>query len=51
MQTPIGHRVVVIGRPPTGTKTRQRQPLPRRATGRRIVIIRDGQFVAGRPGG
>ena len=48
----IGGRCVVIGRTAAAAKKSGRRELPiQRATARRIVVIRDGEFVAGKPGG
>jgi hypothetical protein len=51
MHTKTGRRVVLIGRTPTTiTAGGPRAMLDRqRATHRRIVVIKDGQFVGGRP--
>jgi hypothetical protein len=51
MQTKTGRRVVLLGRTPTTTShSGPRDILDReRATHRRIVVIKDGQFVGGRP--
>jgi len=49
-QTRIGNRFVVIGRPaPAAEKVAHREPARRRATARRIVVIKDGELVGGRP--
>jgi hypothetical protein len=46
-----GSRFVVIGRaPPAGKKTGRRELPVQRALARRIVVIRDGELVGGRPG-
>jgi hypothetical protein len=50
-QTQIGNRVVVIG--PTASATEKiacRVPAPQRATPHRIVVIKNGELVGGRPG-
>jgi hypothetical protein len=50
-QTRIGNRFVVIGRPaPAAEKIAHREPTRRRATARRIVVIKDGELVGRRPG-
>jgi hypothetical protein len=49
--TQIGNRVVVIRSTAAATeKTGSRQPAPQRPTTRRIVVIKDGELVGGRPG-
>jgi hypothetical protein len=52
MQTMTGRRLVIIGGTATAASTHtQRETCDRqRATARRIVVIKDGQFVGGRPG-
>jgi hypothetical protein len=46
-----GNRIVVIGRTaPIHEKTSHREPSKQRARSQRIVIIRDGRLVRGRPG-
>jgi hypothetical protein len=51
MQTKTGSRVVLIGRTPTPiTHGGPREALDwQRATHLRIVVIKDGQFVGGKP--
>jgi hypothetical protein len=50
-RTKVGNRVVVIGSAAAANdKTGPRQPAPQRSTPRRIVVIKDGQMVGGRPG-
>jgi hypothetical protein len=50
-QTRIGNRCVVIaGTAPADGKAGRREPTERRAATRRIVVIRDGELVGGRPG-
>ena len=49
--TKIGSRFVVIGRAaPAGKNTGRRELSVQRAAARRIVVIRDGEIVGGRPG-
>jgi hypothetical protein len=49
--TKIGSRFVVIGRPaPAAERIARREPARRRATARRIVVIKDGELVGRRPG-
>jgi hypothetical protein len=49
--TQTGLRVVVIrSTAPANEKTAPRQPAPQRATPQRIVVIKDGELVGGRPG-
>ena len=52
MQTKTGSRVVIIGRTSTVTSinTRREALDPQRATPPRIIVIKDGQFVGGKPG-
>jgi hypothetical protein len=48
--TQSGNRVVVIGSVAAANeKTGPRQPAPQRPTTRRIVVIKDGELVGGRP--
>jgi hypothetical protein len=50
-QTKSGNRVVVIG--PTASAAKRathREPIGRRAPGRRIVVIKDGELVGSRRG-
>jgi hypothetical protein len=48
--TKSGNRVVVIrSTTPANEKTGPRQPAPQRSTPRRIVVIKDGELVGGRP--
>jgi hypothetical protein len=50
-QAQIGNRVVVIrSTAPANEKTGYRRPAPQRATPQRIVVIRNGEPVGGRPG-
>jgi hypothetical protein len=50
-QTKIGNRVVVISGPaPAPEKVTRREPADQRATSRRIVLIKNGELVGGRPG-
>ena len=47
----IGGRFVVIGRAaPAGKKTGRRELPVQRAAARRIVVIRNGEFVGSKPG-
>ena len=49
--TKIGSRFVVIGRAEAAGKKTGRRELPvQQATARRIVVIRNGELVGGRPG-
>jgi hypothetical protein len=49
-RTRVGNRVVVIGSTaPANEKTGSRQPAPQRPTPQRIVVIKDGELVGGRP--
>jgi hypothetical protein len=49
-RTRVGNRVVVIrSTTPANEKTGPRQPAPRRPTTCRIVVIKDGELVGGRP--
>jgi hypothetical protein len=52
MQTKIGRRIVIIGRTSITATTRCRRETDsrQRATPRRTDVIKDGQFVGGRPG-
>jgi hypothetical protein len=48
--TLIGNRVVIIrSTAPANEKTGPRQPAPQRPTPQRIVVIKDGELVGGRP--
>jgi hypothetical protein len=51
MQTKTGSRVVIIGSTSTATSnsTRREAVGQQRATPRRIIVIKDGQFVGGKP--
>ena len=50
-QTKTGNRFVVIGRPaPATEKSAYREPTKQRATPQRLVGIKDGEPVGGRPG-
>jgi hypothetical protein len=50
-RTRVGNRVVVIASTaPANDKAGSRQPAPQRPTTRRIVVIKDGELVGGRPG-
>jgi len=50
-QTKIGNRLVLIaGTAPASEKAAYREPTTRRATSRRIVVIRNGEWVNNRPG-
>jgi hypothetical protein len=46
--TKIGSRFVVIGRVARASKKARREVAVQRASARRIVIIRDGEFVGNR---
>ncbi len=47
----IGNRLVIIGRtPPTNQKVPYREATQQRAAAHRIVLIRNGDVVEGRPG-
>jgi hypothetical protein len=49
--TKIGNRIIVIGSTiPANEKACHRPPTSRRATPQRIVVIKNGQLVGGRPG-
>ena len=49
--TQSGNRVVVIrSTAAANDKAGSRQPAPERATPQRIVVIKDGEWVGGRPG-
>jgi hypothetical protein len=48
--TKSGNRVVVIGSTaPAKAKAGSRQPAPQRAMPQRIIIIKNGELVGGRP--
>jgi hypothetical protein len=50
-QTKIGHRViVVVGPARAAEKIDGREPADQQVTSRRIVVIKDGQFVGSKPG-
>jgi hypothetical protein len=49
-RTRVGNRVVVIrSTAAANDKTGPRQPAPQRPTTCRIVVIKDGELVGGRP--
>ena len=49
-RTRVGNRVVVIGSTAAANeKTGSRQPAPQRAMPQRIIIIKNGELVGGRP--
>jgi hypothetical protein len=50
-QTDLRSRIVVSGSSaPTTKKTGLREPAGKRVAALRIVVIRNGEFVVGRPG-
>jgi hypothetical protein len=50
-QSKNGNRVVVIaGTAPANESAGHREPAAQRPTARRIVVIRNGELVGGRPG-
>jgi hypothetical protein len=50
-QTKTRNRVVVIGSPaPTTEKIARREPGDQQVTSRRMVVIKNGQFVGSKPG-
>jgi hypothetical protein len=50
-QTRIGNRFVVIaGTAPANAKTGCREPAGQRAAARRIVVVREGEWVGSRTG-
>jgi hypothetical protein len=50
-RTRVGNRVVVIGSTAAGNeKAGSLPPRRQRATPQRIVVIKDGELVGGRPG-
>jgi hypothetical protein len=50
-QTKSNNRFVVIGSPgPTTEKLARAEPANQQVTSRRIVVIKDGQFVGSKPG-
>jgi hypothetical protein len=49
--TKTGNRVVIIcGTAPANGKAARREPAVQPATPRRVVVIRNGELVGGRPG-